>query len=144
MVCGVVWYWYWNKNFGQLCLCYLFLIVALKDCTALSVSPFEAGWYGAVRTYLVPLLLINSLNSSATKQRPFFQQPMSGKNIAEFLQCTCNCRSTRCASVTDVHPFGACIHNYQKVHSHKWACIINMQPTPGLLWIFPVEPLGVL
>ena len=51
----------------------------LKVCTALSASPFVAGWYGADVRYRIPFRLVNSLNSLLVKHVPLSDTIISGR-----------------------------------------------------------------
>ena len=68
VACGVV--WYISKNLASLVLngraVPILFIACLTTCTARSAAPFDAGWYGGVRIFLMPFCLQKVSNSVAT------------------------------------------------------------------------------
>ena len=84
VVCAV--FRYWNKKLDSLSSrvpVLIFFNPLLRVCTALSARPFEAGWYGAVVTCLMPLEFSAGEHGSIVCHNSL-RESMRCKNLIKF------------------------------------------------------------
>ena len=97
-------------------------IPALKDWTALSTRPFDAGWYGGVRTCRIPFLFRNSANSVLVKAVALSYTSTSGDSSEA------NVFRRSLIVVADVDKFEMCMSTH-----FEWASVMskNIFPSTG-------------
>ena len=86
-------------------------------CTVRSAAPFEAVWYGGTRVCLIPLFIIQSLNSAEVNCGPLsdttsFGNPYDENNLLNnYIQSFV--RGGGGSHRINLNPFGMAIYYYQ-------------------------------